>query len=603
MTPKELCENDDLCTSLLVDPILGFQTHKMSLCYKPLSADVQQKVRNIIATCVKQQNLHHALRSLYELDTLKKFSARKNAKELENFREHLLRFLTMFDVMAGFTIRPSYRYSAENCVGGMLIATRNWFKGEVIESLFGVIGELSREEEQELLRKDVNDFSVMFSTRKRKAQLWLGPGAYINHDCKPNCKFVPDGHTALIKVLRDIKAGEEITCFYGENFFGDANERCECSTCERRTKGAYGPPKIDDSNSEAAQHSDKSDDEVNGVQASSMSENVVDSENNSKIALNGTAKYTLRQTDYRVCRAAVFEHKEDGEMITHRIFEGLISPLKKSLMSSISSPNRLFTKESSRESALKYLMDTLGLSAKTDVEESCHLPTIPQIIITPNGSEKAVNDLKKVKPNNKPILPIEANNVQRRSMRSKQSKELYGDRNTHQLKRLSANVYAKAQNGRRSRSNKSEDKDLYSDILLLSKHETSRQKPVGQLRYSRRQRGEKPISRSPSPVYNNVNGENIPKLGSPSVNHQSAKCLRIKNMKSTEGTISPSVQVKSCEPLFSQKKQIPYFAKIIAEFQKTASKMASQVPQRMHHQYCTSEALVPTIIAHSVYCQ
>uniref|UniRef100_A0A915DE82 [histone H4]-N-methyl-L-lysine(20) N-methyltransferase n=1 Tax=Ditylenchus dipsaci TaxID=166011 RepID=A0A915DE82_9BILA len=550
MTPKELCENDDLCTSLLVDPIL---THKMSLCYKPLSADVQQKVRNIIATCVKQQNLHHALRSLYELDTLKKFSARKNAKELENFREHLLRFLTMFDVMAGFTIRPSYRYSAENCVGGMLIATRNWFKGEVIESLFGVIGELSREEEQELLRKDVNDFSVMFSTRKRKAQLWLGPGAYINHDCKPNCKFVPDGHTALIKVLRDIKAGEEI----------NANERCECSTCERRTKGAYGPPKIDDSNSEAAQHSDKSDDEVNGVQASSMSENVVDSENNSKIALNGTAKYTLRQTDYRVCRAAVFEHKEDGEMITHRIFEGLISPLKKSLMSSISSPNRLFTKESSRESALKYLMDTLGLSAKTDVEESCHLPTIPQIIITPNGSEKAVNDLKKVKPNNKPILPIEANNVQRRSMRSKQSKELYGDRNTHQLKRLSANVYAKAQNGRRSRSNKSEDKDLYSDILLLSKHETSRQKPVGQLRYSRRQRGEKPISSPPKEQLVQVFKSNH-------ANH------------------------------FSVRKNKFH---ILQNSKKTASKMASQVPQRMHHQYCTSEALVPTIIAHSVYCQ
>ncbi|KAJ3335781.1 hypothetical protein HDU91_002033, partial [Kappamyces sp. JEL0680] len=271
-----ISEFDDIFTDLLVDSFyLSFPTHKMmtdfdkrfsifnnsdftdqdrmdladtlgrlirSICN---GDQTPEDVSGILAEYFFPSETHRAEpNDILEAAASLLKSCLKNGKHpslKDEFKNHCRRYLYMYHHRAGFDIDRSFRYKAfSNKVEARLRASKPWTEGDEIKHLCGVLAELSREDEARL--SDNRDFSIMVSSKKGCACLFTGPARFVNHDCNPNIKFCPTNEDEIIfKVLRNIEIGEELTCYYADNYFGEGNSECLCETCEKRGQGGFSP--------------------------------------------------------------------------------------------------------------------------------------------------------------------------------------------------------------------------------------------------------------------------------------------------------------------------------------------------------------------------
>lgn len=185
---------DDLATTSVLDPTIGFITHKT-------------RANPIFPLSSNESNILNSQKALY----IKALSA--NSK---------------------FIFQQCNRYTGDGDVGAKVVASVRICRHEILRDLCGRLCTVN----ESFLKPGVNDFFVVHSTYRKLTRLWLGPATFTNHDCESNADiYFLNNEFACVKATRVIQPGEEITVNYGRYFF--PKDGCACVTCEKNGTGSF----------------------------------------------------------------------------------------------------------------------------------------------------------------------------------------------------------------------------------------------------------------------------------------------------------------------------------------------------------------------------
>ncbi|EPS38366.1 hypothetical protein H072_8022 [Dactylellina haptotyla CBS 200.50] len=232
---------DDILTDVLVDKLFYWTNiRKVHPRYQSNRTIKDKQVGDIIRThvCVGR-NVQAAVDRLLEIDGIKRFCQKLRPEERSDFVKHVKRYVEIYHPDTAYEVTTTNRYTLKTLEASVL-ARSEIHKGDSIRNLSGVMVTMTKEEEAEFNEASNRDFSIIHSSRKAGAQIFLGPARFVNHDCSPNCRFVSASKsTVTFAALRRIEPGEEITVYYSDDYFGFNNAECLCQSCEKEMKGGW----------------------------------------------------------------------------------------------------------------------------------------------------------------------------------------------------------------------------------------------------------------------------------------------------------------------------------------------------------------------------
>lgn len=240
LDPALLARLDDTVVNLLIDEIRLRQvnfpatTRKSSAEYFPLRHINKIDVSKILGE-TRRFNIQRTQNRILQLPCLKGYVSSNGAADLQSqwFSTQLNTYLHIYDPKCPFRIAESAHLSDIDREAAVF-ANCTFKTGETIQFLSGVCVPLTKKDELQL-EKSGKDFSILRSSRSSRSPalaMFLGPARFVNHDCNANCEIVwAEESQATIVAIKDIHPNDEITVFYGTDYFGENNQECLCWSC------------------------------------------------------------------------------------------------------------------------------------------------------------------------------------------------------------------------------------------------------------------------------------------------------------------------------------------------------------------------------------